>query len=249
MAQAFTVFLCISVALFGASHAFPHGFYGGGMGGLSQLLMQDALQDYRTMCREISGSDAGYRKTVGSIGPALQCLAGNVNFLQFAMDVDNSADTVEARQGIIDKYCPAFNESVACFDSVIEGVAMCGNDKVSTIKAMYKKMIHNIVDVACKKNGQLLLEIRKPELRACIDNVKENVNQCKVSEMMQTTPISQFGEAECSKLQRSKTCAQEQISSCSTQSFMDIYDAIYQPILDAANCKMTVLTDLSENDI
>ncbi|EDS28672.1 conserved hypothetical protein [Culex quinquefasciatus] len=158
-------------------------------------------------------------------------------------------DTAEARQAIIDKYCPAFNESVACFDDVLEGVAMCSNDKVSTIKGMYKQMIHNMIDLMCKNNGQLLLEARTPEFRSCLQHVKANVQQCKVSEIIRTRPISQFGEEGCSELKRSKTCIHEQVSSCSSTAYEDIFDAIFQPIADTANCKLNVQPEVTGNEI
>uniref|UniRef100_A0A1Q3FQ72 Putative conserved secreted protein n=1 Tax=Culex tarsalis TaxID=7177 RepID=A0A1Q3FQ72_CULTA len=242
--------LVSAVALFGASHATPYGLYGeNALRGQSRLAMQEALLTFRSTCEEVSGSDAGYRKTISSLTPAIQCLAENVDTLQFSIDLADGSDTAEARQQIIDKYCPAFNESVACFDDVLEGVAMCGNDKVSTIKTMYKKMIHNMIDLMCKNNGQLLLEARTPEFRTCIQHVKENVKQCRISEIIRTRPISQFGEEGCSELKRSKKCIHEQISSCTTTAYEDIFNAIYDPMAETANCKLNVQSEFSENDI
>lgn len=220
------------------------------MGGpYQQAAMQEALLSFKNVCVKVSGSDAGYRKTISSLSPAVQCMAESVNTLQFAMDIAENPDTAEGRKALIDKYCPAFNESVACFDDVLEGVAMCGNDKVSTLKSMYKKMIHNMIDLMCKNNGQILLEARNPEFRSCLQHVRANIQQCKVSDFIRERPISQIGEEGCSELKRSKQCIHEQVSSCSSTAYEDIFDAIFEPIAETANCKLDEPTELTGNEI
>lgn len=247
MTQTITLVMCLAIALLRASNANPFGMYDdAGLGGPTEAAMQEALLKFKNACVEISGSDAGFEKAINALSPTIQCVIERFDTVPFSMDLP---DTVESRKTITDRYCPAFNESVACFDDMLEGVAMCGNDTVSTLKSMYKKMIQNLVELMCKNNGQAFLETGKPEFRSCLQHVRTNVQQCKVSDFIWERQISQIGEEGCSEVRRLKQCIHEQVSTCNNTAFEDIFNAIFVPIAEAANCKLNVKLDLSENVI
>lgn len=234
MTQTIAVVLCLAVALFGASNANPFEIYDdAGLGGPTEVAMQEALLKFKTACVEISGSDAGYEKAINALSPTIQCVIERFDTVSFSLDLP---DTAEARKTITDQYCPAFNESVACFDEMLEGIAMCGNDTVSTLKSMYKKMIQNMVDLMCKNNGQVFLEAGTPEFRSCLQHVRTNEQQCKVSDFI-------------SEVRRLKQCIHEQVSTCNNTAFEDIFNAIFEPVAEAAKCKMNVQLELNANEI
>lgn len=69
----------------------------------------------------------------------------------------NVPDTLEARQALYGRYCPALHESVVCSKQAMEGVAMCTKGNISLTVLMEKKIVHNLIDLICKNNGQFML--------------------------------------------------------------------------------------------
>lgn len=267
MTQTIALVVSLVVALFGASNANPFEMYDdASLGGPTEAAMQAALLKFKNACVEISGSDAGYEKAIEALSPTIQCVMERFETVQFTMDLP---DTAESRKTIVDQYCPAFNESVECFDDILDGFAMCSNGSASALKTLYKKMIQNLVDVNCQNNGQvflglyfclfntlkidskvlLLQEVRKPEFRACLQHVRTNVQQCKVAGFIWDRPISQIGEEGCSEMRSLKQCVHEKVSTCNNTAYEDIFNAIYDPVLEAANCKLNSQSEVNVNEV
>lgn len=247
MTQTIALVVYLVVALFRASNANPFEMYDdASLGGPTEAAMQAALLKFKNACVEISGSDAGYEKAIEALSPTIQCVMERFETVQFTMDLP---DTAESRKTIVDQYCPAFNESVACFDDMLEGFAMCSNGSARALKTMYKKMIQNLVDLNCQNNGQVFLEVSKPEFRACLQHVKTNVQQCKIAGFIWDRPISQIGEEGCSEMRSLKQCVHEKVSTCNNTAYEDIFNAIHDPVLETANCKLILQTEANVNEI
>ncbi|XP_038111286.1 uncharacterized protein LOC119767236 isoform X2 [Culex quinquefasciatus] len=221
---------CAAFALFGASSALPFELYQV-HDDYADSTADFFLTNLKYLCIENTGSEAGYEKAINSMDSTAQCLGQNVNFMRMILNV-NVPDTLEARQPLYGRYCPALHESVVCFNEAMEGVAMCTKGNVSLTVLMEKKIVHNLIDLICKNNGQFMLEFD-----AYLDYARLNSKQCKVSNILQSTPFTDFGQYGCSEVKRARACIQEQVSAfCSTSTLFELMDAILVPIMEVINC-------------
>ncbi|KAL9702532.1 hypothetical protein quinque_006050 [Culex quinquefasciatus] len=214
--------ICLVVTLLGAQAA-PTELTGEGSNGEVQSSADSAatnpyqelfLNEYRSACLKMSGSEAGYLKTVAAFRPA--------------------TIRAEERTAIIDRYFPALNRSLDCFNDIIEGAAMCSGDDLSVSKEIYTKMMTNYLELLCKDGGQFVFDFQKEEVQLCVSNIVEQADHCKMYDNMFKKPISQFKERECRILKQSKKCLKDLADRCQEISVMDVFNAAYNPIEETA---------------
>lgn len=206
------------------------------------------LTEYRSACLKMSGSEEGYLKTIAAFHPAGICMVQSDGVAEFVVAIRQNGSTKEERTAIIDKYYPALNRSLECFNDVIEGAAMCSGDDLSVSKEIYSKMMTNLLELICKDGGQMVFDFQKVETQMCVANIVSQAEHCKMYDNMFKKPISQFKERECRILNQSKTCLNEFADICKELNVMDIFNATYNPIEEAAKCNQYDLsTDEEEN--
>lgn len=241
MARVIIAIFCIACTLFTASETAP---YQGGHeiaeDGIEESSMMEMLM-FKSICQKNSAFKAGFKKWQS----CKQCLAKNINMEQLKLDMerlilDHSSVFPESRQAFVGTYCPAFNESFACFDYLAEGLAMCGYDNLEVGKNMNKRIFQKILNLMCENDGKFLRELDRSEFSECVDIFFANLTQCEPSRSFESIPYAEFGSSGCREIKRLRTCSQELIkSSCSSMALFEILDVTLQPILETAKCDKT----------
>ncbi|XP_038110700.1 uncharacterized protein LOC6043032 [Culex quinquefasciatus] len=230
--------ICLVVTLLGAQAA-PTELTGEGSNGDSVApnpYQELFLNEYRSACLQMSGSEAGYLKTVSAFRPATMCFVESEGVAEFMLAIRQNGSTKEARTAIIDRYFPALNRSLECFNDIVEGAAMCSGDDLSVSKEIYSKMMTNYLELLCKDGGQFVFDFQKEEVQLCVSNIVRQADHCKMYDNMFKKPISQFKERECRILKQSKKCLKDLADRCQEISVMDVFNAAYNPIEEASKC-------------
>ncbi|XP_058834230.1 uncharacterized protein LOC131691673 [Topomyia yanbarensis] len=195
--------------------------------------VQQMMVQYRQFCVNQSGSDEGFSQIISSLQPAKKCVMQYVYLPQFKIDVQTSNN----RKELFDNYCPKFNESLVCFDGMIQGVAKCIGQDMDDVRIMLAKMVSNVLEVMCKNDGEIFLEVRKAEFQNCMNILQENGQQCMSTKIKKTNPITQYGWDKCRELRKYRKCVDEKVDvSCKTTAFRELIDALFRPIVKDNNC-------------
>lgn len=236
MARVIFAIFCITCTLFTASKTAPNqGGHEIAEDGIEESTMATVMEMlmFKSICQKKSEFKAGFKKWLS----CKQCLDKNINMEQLILDFGNSSVFPESRQAFGGTYCPAFNESFACFDYLAEGLAMCGYDNLEVGKKMNKRIIQNIINLVCENDGKFLIELDRSELNKCVDIFLANVTQCEPSRSFDSIPFAELGSPGCREIKRVRTCSQELImSSCSSMAAFELLDVTLQPILETAKC-------------
>ncbi|XP_062559457.1 27 kDa glycoprotein-like [Armigeres subalbatus] len=210
--------------------------------------MMEVLLRYKQLCINMSGSDEGYRETLPAISEARTCLFDRIDLPQMKLDASTLTET--SRKEFFDKYCPKFNESVSCLDGVFEGISKCTGEEEEKMVPVYKAVAYGVVELLCENDGQFMFEIQKPEFMACVAQLKEIAEECRLSNETQFVSLLRYGEDECHEAEKSKECVKERIETCNAPGVYHLYEVFYNKIMKFSNCdKYTKVVHLYDNNI
>lgn len=241
MAQISTLFLLVT-AFIGAAFAYvPYGVRDDAVSANVMMLLQ-----YREMCVDLSGSDAGYRKLISSVVPAKDCVMRKINVPALKLHLESTAN--ESQKELIDTYCPQLNSSLGCLDDVKEGMAMCMGGDTNTNKQIITEMLANLLEWACNNDGANLFAFQSSEFQECTDQLRTFSSQCKMPEGGRRHAISQYGEDECRATATAIECVTGKMDNC--DSLKDLINAIFSPVSKANHCeKYRTINEITSNDI
>lgn len=229
------VLLLLTVGLSGSVFGSPFGERNGNLPALLNVLEEK--------CIEKTGSDAGYIKIVTSLNPTLQCVMNRVNLKELQQDF--LTITNDTRSAFFGKYCPGFTDSIACFDDLIDGVAMCQTDETAdSLKTMFRGMLGNVIQLLCKDDGQYIFDARKPEYKECAKKLKEKAPSCKANIVI----LDNLGVGHCETIKSAESCLNEDMESCGR--VMELIDALFAPLRQHYNCSksMAELSNALDDD-
>ncbi|XP_062558647.1 27 kDa glycoprotein-like [Armigeres subalbatus] len=193
-----------------------------------------ALLRYREVCVNISGSDEGFYQFVGSIQPSRACVVDSLRTIfQTAPAEKNASDFFK-------KSCPKFNETVSCFDEVIEGIAKCTSEDYQTLVNILNEILYGVVELICESNGQLLSELQSPIIRACLSLIRERAAECRLTEAIRSIPPTGLSVEQCLDVVQTRECLQEKVAICNTPTLHSILEIAYDKLLKYANCNKVI---------
>lgn len=243
------VLLVLAATLLEVTYGTPYGMIGG-IGGTSPLEMQLMLLQYRDTCVKVSGSDAGFQQLMASLQPAQLCLMRHVDMLQMVMDAQTMTTSEDKRIDFFQTYCPQLNESLVCFDGAIEGIATCVGEDTDQVKMIISKILTGALELLCKNDGEFITEVKKPNFKPCLDQLKAEIDDCKATKITKETPFTRFNEEQCREFQAVRNCMEEKVTACGAPALLHIADVVYNPIFKTNNCeKYTSVNEITGNDI
>ncbi|XP_019933293.3 uncharacterized protein LOC109623244 [Aedes albopictus] len=204
-------------------------------GGVIQAAPPDAatvaLLLFRERCVNVSGSDEGFYQLFSSVEPAKACLFEHVG--EFQQEPLPPIDDYESRKEFFDRICPKVNESVSCFEDVIEGAAKCTTEAHDKLTPVINDILHGLVNLICQDSGQLYYDINSAEFGECYSQVQANLIGCRPSEATGTISSIPNTVEQCRFVVESRDCIK---GICSSSTLDQIVNEISRKLLSATKC-------------
>lgn len=212
--------------------------------------MIEALLRYKQECIAVSGSDEGYRQSLVAIPVMKECMFNRIDFSEIKIAGTSITESESDRKDFLDKYCPQFNESVSCFDDIFEGVAKCMGEESEKIVPVFKDMAYGVVELICENNGQFLLDSQKPEFKACLLQLRESVQDCRLSNITRSTSLTEYNEGQCREIETSRECVKQKVDTCDAPAVFNVFEILFNRIMKWSNChQYNKVVELYNNNI
>lgn len=210
----------------------------------------EALLRYKQQCIDLSGSDEGYRQTLVAIPEMKICIFNKVDVLEMQQEVTSISESKSDRKMFFDKYCPQFNESVSCFDDLFESVAKCIGEDSDQIVPVFRDVAYGVVELICENDGQFLLDAQKPEFKDCLVQLRESVQECRLTNMTHSVSLIHYGEEQCREVETSRECVKQKVDECNAPAVYNIFEILFNRIMKWTNChQYNKVVELYNNNV